>query len=89
MTRYQRDDTLGEPEKRLRSFAAGLWTTVGFAGVALALATYGIIRGIGSYRDRMQEGLTTENKVEEGASNEDRSHALRIQENTGRPNVAR
>jgi hypothetical protein len=89
MTRYQRDETLGEPEKRLRSFAAGLWTTVGFAGVALALATYGMIRGIGSYRDRMRMGPIAENKVEEGASNADRSHALRIQEGTTNSNVAR
>jgi hypothetical protein len=89
MTRYQRDETLGETEKRLRSFAAGLWTTVGFAGVALALATYGIIKGFGRYRERTQEESIAENKVEEGAGSEDRSHALRRQEGTGSPNDAR
>lgn len=46
MSRYHQDGALGETEKSLRSFVAGLWTTVGFAGIALALAVFGIVRGL-------------------------------------------
>lgn len=45
-SRYQKTDTLSDKEIRLKSFAAGLWTSLALAGVALLLALVGMKRGI-------------------------------------------
>lgn len=89
MSRDQRDEPFGETEKRLRSFAAGLWTTMGFAGLALALTTYGIIRGVLSYRNKSPDVPTAERSVEEDADLDDRSHVAQMQEGTSDPKIAR
>lgn len=61
------DRTSVDTQTRLRSFAAGLWTTVGFAGIALALAMYGVVAEFGRKRESARAHLAPEEDLEQGS----------------------